>query len=551
MVASLEARGPDDGGVVRRDWFALGFRRLAIFATDYGQQPVSSSSGDVTLAFNGELYDYEEIARALVRTHGIAPRSEAEALLALYRSRGVDFLTDINGDYAIVVCDARTRVCHLFRDPFGVKPLYDAPLAEGRTWAAASEVQAFFHHPQFSTDWDEIALSERRVLGFCAADRTNFSAIRQVPPGGRVTLPASGLCAGAPVVIESTDDPGAASREDLDVDRIDRECAAVLARAVARRIRHSQHFPVVVALSGGIDSTIIARCAMRMPGEQVASVTIGSGVDGDDQCVAQTVARRLSLPHRCERIDTDSLVRSYPDMVRALGAQGAAYSAYLIGAAARRLWPSAKVVLCGEGADELFLGYWMHVRSAPYTQRIAAELSRLPAAWVERSPLLRTVAAWGSADPQRVRAGLNAILRTHQLVNRHLIPFDHGTMAHGIECRVPFLDREVARWIARVPESARISGHTAKVLLRLVACNLLRPFGVDRLVLARRPSGLPTALRAARAALVERIARRTASSGLVRGRLACFASNPEELFLARRCGDGVFPTSCAHRGDGV
>jgi asparagine synthase (glutamine-hydrolysing) len=98
MIASLAARGPDEDGAVHGDWFGLGFRRLAIFATETGHQPVSSPSGDVTLAFNGELYDYDAIARTLRRTHGVVVRCEADALLALYLSRGVDFTARLNGD---------------------------------------------------------------------------------------------------------------------------------------------------------------------------------------------------------------------------------------------------------------------------------------------------------------------------------------------------------------------------------------------------------------------------------------------------------------------
>ena len=103
-------------------------------------------------------------------------------------------------------------------------------------------------------------------------------------------------------------------------------------------------------------------------------------------------------------------------------------------------------------------------------------------------------------------------------------------MAHSIECRVPYLDREVARWIASVPEVARTAGNTAKVVLRVIASDLLEPLGIDRVVLDRQPSALPAAVGLARTALVERIARRSGSSGLPRGRLARFANTPEELF---------------------
>jgi len=149
----------------------------------------------------------------------------------------------------------------------------------------------------------------------------------------------------------------------------------------------------------------------------------------------------------------------------------------------------------------------------------------VPAESIDVSPLLRVVAGWRSLDPQTIQRQLNQMVRTHQLVNRHLVPLDHGMMAHGIECRVPFLDREVARFIGAVPEIARTSGNTSKVLLRLVASHLLRPFGVDR-----QPSALPTAMNGARKALSRRIGARMEQLDLQRSRLARVANGPEELF---------------------
>ena len=141
--------------------------------------------------------------------------------------------------------------------------------------------------------------------------------------------------------------------------------------------------------------------------------------------------------------------------------------------------------------------------------------------------------AWllpGSAtSPRRVRAGLNTLLRTHQLVNRHLVPFDHGTMAHGIECRVPYLDREVARWIATVPESARTVGNTAKVCY-VSSHPIFSSPRYRSLVLDRQPSALPAAMGPARTALVDGLRTAPDPRCLPRGRLARFANTPEELF---------------------
>lgn len=528
MIMALAKRGPDAESCVDKDYFALGFRRLAIFATEHGGQPVSDPAGHVTLAFNGEIYNYAGLASDLLQGQGIRVKSEAEALLALYLRYGVEFIDRVDGDYAIVVCDDRTRECHLFRDPFGVKPLYYAPIAGGRAWAAASEVQAFFRHPDFSTDWDEVALWERRVLGFAAFDRTSFAAIRQVPPGARLTFGAAAQRS----VIDSSNDPGAVPTGGLALDRIVEQCAAVLRWAVERRISHSEYFPVVVALSGGIDSTIIAGLSSGEPAGKVVAITIGGALDEADALISLRVAASLSLPRTFERVSAESLYSNYARIVLACGAQGAAYSAYFLGDAVRRHCAGAKIVLCGEGADELFLGYWMHVRAKHYVERAIGALTSVPDDSIESSSLLQVVAGWRSLDGQHIQTQLNRMFRTHQLVNRHLIPFDHGMMAHGIECRVPFLDREVARFIGAVPETARTSGNTSKLLLRMVASDLLRPLGLEleRLVLDRKPSALSSAMSEARAALSRRIGEEMAKLDLKRSRLARFANGHEDLF---------------------
>jgi asparagine synthase (glutamine-hydrolysing) len=525
MAASLRSRGPDDDGFVEGDWFAIAFRRLSIFATSTGRQPVSSPGGEITLAFNGELYNYGKIARGLER-RGVRVRSEAEALLALYVRDGVDFTRALDGDYAIVVCDTRTRTCHLLRDPFGVKPLYYAPLGDAASWAIASDPAAMFAHPDFSTDWDLTALAERRVLGFCSWDRTNFAAIRQVPPGGRVTVQA-GEAGGARVW--TADPRRIGESRAVDVERLYTDCARLVGRAVRRRIDHRDGGPVVLALSGGIDSSILAALAVERSREPLHAVTIGVP-GGDDERAASAVARSLGVRHRFDETTADALDASLPRLVLTLGSQGPSYSAYFVGAAARRLSPAAKVLLVGEGADELFCGYQMHRDPLPYVHAALTALDAVPREATAASTLLPTVDRWRSLEPAAVRSDLVALLRTHQLVNRHLVPFDHGAMAHGLECRVPYLDLRLARWLAPIPDSALAGTRAAKPLLRLLAADCLASTGCDRLVLGRSPSPLRAALAPSRAALTDRVRRWLSSSSLSRKPFAPFAKGPEELF---------------------
>jgi asparagine synthase (glutamine-hydrolysing) len=524
MAAFQRSRGPDDDGFVDGGWFSMAFRRLSIFATSSGRQPVSSAGGEITLAFNGEIYNYRETTRDLA-DQGVPVRSEAEALLALYRRYGVELTRKLDGDYAIVVCDARTRTCHLFRDPFGVKPLYYAPLAETGSWAIASDAGALFVHPDVSTGWDLVALAERRVLGFCSWDRTNFAAIRQVPPGGRVTIHANER---GRTDVFTADPAHLGGTDPLDVERLYDDCARRVSHAVRRRIEHRDEGPVVVALSGGIDSSILAALAVECSREAIHAVTIGVA-GGEDDRIASAVARSLQIAHLFQPSTPQDLVSSFPRVVLALGSQGPSYSAYFVGAAARRHCPTAKVLLSGEGADELFLGYRMHHDPLPFAQKAATALDGVPREARDSSELLRIVERWKCAAPAAIRSDLMALLRTHQLVNRHLVPFDHGLMAHGIECRVPYLDLALARWLATIPEDA-FAGAAPKPLLRLLAADTLASSGADALVLGRTASPLRSALAPARAQLADRIRTCVASSSLSHKPFAALAGSPEELF---------------------
>jgi asparagine synthase (glutamine-hydrolysing) len=354
MAAFLRSRGPDDVGLVDGGWFAAGFRRLSIFARSSGRQPVSSPSGEITLVFNGELYEYAEIARDLA-SRGAAVCSEAQALLALYALHGADFARDLDGDYAIVVFDARSGTCHLLRDPFGVKPLYYAPLGGAGGWAIASDPAALFIHRDFSTDWDFTALAERQVLGFCLGS----DQFRGDPPGpaGRPRHDQAGDPRGARV--SAADQEHLAATRALDVGRLDTGAlvssdagGAAPDRSPRRRAGRPRAF--------GQHRLVAPRraCRRALAGGPHA-VTIGVE-GGDDERAASAVARSLGLRHRFDAITADALAASLPRLVLTLGSQGPSYSAYFLGAAARRLSPDAKVLLVGEGADELFFGYQIH-----------------------------------------------------------------------------------------------------------------------------------------------------------------------------------------------
>ena len=527
MLEAIRSRGPDEQRLVDGGWYSLGVARLAIVATTSGGQPVSTPDGSVTLAFNGELYDFREQVAA--RGEGGPPITcEAGLLLDRYLTQGPAVFEQLDGDFAVAVFDSRTRTCHLARDRRGVKPLYYAVLPTGLV--AASEMRALVRHPAVPLDWDETTLTERRVLWFSAADRTLIRQIRQVPPGHRLEVSAETRPVRIDVVPYGPPDESSFAYEPVaDAEALVARCREAITRAVRRQTEHTDIEPVVVALSGGVDSSIIAVAAARATGRKIVGVTVG-GPEQLDAHYASLVAKELEIDHHLHEVTSEDILRELPAMVLALGGNGPAYTPYFLGEAVRRCVPGAKVLLCGEGADEVFAGYWIHVDPERFLARARERMQSVPAVAAAGSILLHDVFD-PDVDVSLAHRRLLRSFQRDQLVSNHLLPFDHASMAHAVECRVPFLDHSVLDFAEQFPAATQPAGRVSKPALRLVLERMLAdsPLLRDGL-LGRVPSGAPMATDSARAELRRVLDRELRDAPVSRSPLARFARGPEDLF---------------------
>jgi asparagine synthase (glutamine-hydrolysing) len=549
MLDAMRSRGPDDQRVVGGPRFSVGAARLAIVGGPEAAQPVRSGDGSVVVAFNGEIYNYQSLRERTRREQGRPVRSEAELLLESFRSQGPGFARALDGDFAIVVVDERRGACHLIRDPRGVKPLYytqaDAKAhADARSrWLVASELRGLVVDPGVVVEWDEVALAERAVVTCTSVGATCFRGIRSVPPGCVVTLPLAGADPSrsvelAPYAAMNSPETG------VDPDALAILCAEDLREAVRKRVAHADRRPVAVALSGGLDSSVVAALA-RDAASDVVTVTVADRPDSTDVVYATRVARALGLEHHVHWIREADLLAELPRIVLAQAHTGPGYTPYFLGQAVRRTVSSARVLLCGEGADETFSGYWMHVEPDTFVRRSVRRLRRLDEELVARSSLLRRVAGWARGGPG-VYDDVVDLIQHEQLVSRHLLPFDHGTMAHAIECRVPYLDPAVTDRIAQIPPAARVVGQTSKPLLRLVLGEVLGgQVELANAILTRPPLPAPAATTAARASLARLLERTLPRSRLASSWLAGFAQHDEDLFWLGAV-EVVFKQ---HRGD--
>jgi asparagine synthase (glutamine-hydrolysing) len=516
MNAALRHRGPDGEGRLVEGPVALAMRRLSIIDLEGGAQPISNEDGAVHVIQNGEIYNYRALrARLEAAGHKFSTHSDTEVLVHQYEQDGERFVDALRGMFAVAVWDARNRRLILARDRFGIKPLYYR--VEGATLYFASELKAL---PAAEVDPD--ALEAFLAFNSIPAPMTIYRGTYKLPAGHLLVWnqPASGV---ADPVIARFARPAPANARDLR-----RESETELAEELRERLRNSVAAHMVadvdvgVLLSGGIDSSALTALAAQNGG-RVRTFSIGFEERSFDELeVARQVARRYGTDHHelVVRPDAARLLPTLAEVFDEPFADSSALPTYLVSELAAG---EVKVVLSGEGGDELFGGYYTYVADllAPRLGWLAGVVGpvaeRLPTstkaasfdykakrfvrgvrmaplerhhAWKEIfSPQMRDTlmgSCRGRTDPldlYRARyaetTGAPNLARLQDvdlgiyLVDDLLVKTDRASMAHSLEARVPFLDPTVAELALSIPTSAKVRGLSKKRLLRRAVGPLL------------------------------------------------------------------------------
>ena len=517
MSGRLVHRGPDDDGAFARGPVALAARRLSIIDLDHGHQPIANEDGSVTVVQNGEIYNYRELKRELEgQGHRFASDCDTEVLVHLYEEHGDAFLERLRGMFAIALWDEREGRLLLARDRFGIKPLYYRHV-DGEL-SFASELKAMLEQPGFSRAIDPEAMAAYLAFNSIPAPLTIFAEARKLAPGHllswrRGQIQQRRFARPGPV-------PGAEERGGSAS-----ELAAELREVLRGSIRAHlvADVPVGVLLSGGVDSGGITALAAAETSAPLQTFSIGFEESGFDELSrARLVAERFATDHH-ELIVRPDAIELLPKLVEAFDepfGDSSALPTYLVSELAAG---GVKVALSGEGGDALFGGYYTYVADllAPRLGRLATLASplieALPSAdgrvgfdykakrfaraaslpplerhhgWKEifsaerRRALLGTGAPnWDPLDLYRRRyaetAGAAPLARMQDvdlgiyLVDDLLVKTDRLSMAHSLELRVPFLDREVAEFAFSLPTRHKVRGLAKKRLLRQALAPLL------------------------------------------------------------------------------
>ncbi len=470
MIDALAHRGPDGRGAYNAQDLAFAHNRLSIIDLKTGDQPFDDDGGSA-LIVNGEIYNYVEL-RSSHPGLEFTTQSDCETPLRLYPEMGLGVASELRGMYALALHDRRENSLVLARDPFGIKPLYYVEAATGL--AFASEPQALIAGG-FAQAGDLLERSLRELLSmqFTTGRDTVYRDIKRLLPGETIQARAGRI-------VERRTIPALPSKP-MQVFNNEDEALAALDTALMNSVMVHQRadVPYGMFLSGGIDSSALLAAMARLNERPVRAFTVGfsDGAAPDERAHARTVAEAAGADHVEVEFDEQDFFSLLPRVAAALDDPVADYATlptYKLGQRAAE--DGLKVVLCGEGGDELFAGYGRYRSATRPWWRGGAKAIRARSA-LERLGLLRQAPhGWrdGVAAAEHLVWGggltplqqVQAVDCAEWLPNDLLIKLDRCLMAHSVEGRTPLLDRAVAEVAFALPDDLKVRGRTGKWLLR-------------------------------------------------------------------------------------
>ncbi len=519
MCRVIRHRGPDDQGVMLKPGIALGMRRLSIIDLAGGNQPISNEDHAITIIFNGEIYNYRELQSSLLSCgHSLRTNSDTEAIVHAYEEYGVSCVDHLRGMFAFAIWDDRQKRLFIARDRVGKKPLYYSITRNG-SLVFGSELKSLLEHPDVETKVNPHALDSYFSLGYVPDPLSIFENVEKLPPGHHLTFTNGRL------VVErywdfkyQTNGNGQHPTDYLE------ELRSLLDEAV--KLRLVSDVPLGAFLSGGIDSSTVVGLMARHMGQPVKTFSIGFHEDSYNELkYARLTAARFGTDHHeffvtpeiCDVVD--ELAWHFDEPF----ADSSAIPTYVVSKLARE---HVKVVLTGDGGDELFAGYTRYVTEhhrrkydlVPrfLRQSVMDPMSRnLPhGAWgrnylhnISLSPIeryldnvsvftdlnkgslytddfsdqLRDTSQLSSyfkelSENVRTNAELDSLLyidsKTY-LPGDILTKVDRMSMAVSLEARVPLLDHKLIEFVTRIPAKLKLAAGETKHLFKRAIADLV------------------------------------------------------------------------------
>ncbi|MBQ7669678.1 MAG: asparagine synthase (glutamine-hydrolyzing) [Clostridia bacterium] len=503
MGELIAHRGPDSDGKFVDEQVALGFRRLSIIDLAGGDQPISTADGRYVIVFNGEIYNYREIREELSREHGVTFRtnSDTEAILQTYAIYGNETASRLRGMFAFVIYDSERHTLYGARDYFGIKPFYygkfDGALLFG------SEIKSFLAHPKFKKEINPDALKMYLEFQYSPLKETIFCGVNKLTPGCYFTYEDG--------VFKET---SFFTPEYAPVKRSFDDAVELIKETVASSVKYHEIADVEVGafLSGGVDSSYIVSESRPMK-----TYSVGFKIEGfDETTYAKNLCEILKINNKIKEITPDEFFEALPSVQYHSDEPHANLSAVPLFFLSELAAKDVKVVLSGEGADEFFGGYDWYVQSGaskaykklPLGVRkfFAATLGKIPQRHVKRfftsnatrveDTYIGQAFIMNDKEANSILAEKYKSARSFKDVTRPyydkvkgcddltkklwldmnlwlpgdiLLKADKMTMAHSLELRVPYLDREVWNVARTLTSDQKMKGRHTKRAFREAA----------------------------------------------------------------------------------
>ncbi len=528
MLGLIEHRGPDDEGRYLDQNLAIGMRRLSIIDLDGGKQPIYNEDGNIVIVFNGEIYNYVELRAELQqRGHIFATNSDTEVIVHLYEELGPECVHKLRGMFGFAIWDKRRRQLFLARDRLGIKPLYYANI--GRRLVFGSEIKSILQHPEIQPRLNLEALSHFLSLKYVPAPLTMFADIFSFPPGYTLLCDANGITTRSYWDMSFVGEQNGHQVEEAYVEQLE----AILKESVRLRLRSD--VPFGAFLSGGVDSSTIVALMSQFLDEPVKTFSVGfdsEGTGADELPYARLIAQQYQTDHHEIFVKAQDFIDLAEKVIWHLDqpiADQATVATYMVSKLAAQ---HVKMVLTGEGGDELFAGYARYVgeRFSPVFRYIPKPLKSLAVATSSRLPGFGRpkIALYALSQPdetarftnwfplfnydekmallsddlKRILNGVSTSdLFAHYLaqtdattpLNRMLyvdtklwlpdyllLRGDKLSMATSLEARIPILDHELVEFAASLPPHLKLNNLTRKYLLKKVSQSLVPPEIINR-----------------------------------------------------------------------
>jgi asparagine synthase (glutamine-hydrolysing) len=541
MTDSIAHRGPDDHGYYHDPYAHLGHRRLSIIDVAAGHQPMANETGSHWITYNGEIFNHLEIRPALEEAgHRYETHCDTETILHAYEEFGPASVEQFRGMFVYAIWDRDKRRLFCVRDRLGIKPFYY--FWNGRVFVFASEIKALLAHPAISAELAEPLLAEYLAFGYVSEERTLFRGVRKLMPGHHLMLDVSGR--EASLEIRQYWDPPRAAPSKASEQELIAETRRRLEETV--RMRLMSDVPLGMFLSGGVDSSAIAALTRRLTTGPVKTFSVGYAEEQfSELSYAAQVARAIGTDHHEIRIGIDDFFNELPKLIYHEDEPITWPSSVSLYFASRLAAAEVKVVLTGEGSDEIFGGYeryrWnlINTRAARVYGALPVSVRKALSNQLQTSSLLRaslrrklrhsfvgrdaTVESlfldnfycafsreeqnrllgsdpaavygnylryWRARDGDSLLARMLYADQKTYLVEL-LMKQDQMSMACSIESRVPLLDHKLVEFSTTIPDSLKIRGGTQKYILKRAVEHLL-----PREIVHRKKMGFPTPIRA-------------------------------------------------------